>query len=32
VDRALVEIEQASDWASDNPRLLTEIAIAHAAC
>jgi hypothetical protein len=32
VDRALVEIEQASDWASNNPRLLAEIVIAHAAC
>jgi tetratricopeptide (TPR) repeat protein len=32
VDRALVEIEQAADWASSNPRLLTEISFAYAAC
>ena len=32
IDRALVDLEQAADWASDNPRLLTEIALAHAAC
>ena len=32
VDRALVDLEQAADWASSNPRLLTEIALAHAAC
>jgi tetratricopeptide (TPR) repeat protein len=32
VDRALVDLEQAADWASDNPRFLTEIALAHAAC
>jgi tetratricopeptide (TPR) repeat protein len=32
VNRALADLEQAADWASDNPRLLTEIALAHAAC
>jgi serine/threonine protein kinase/Tfp pilus assembly protein PilF len=31
-DRALVDLEQASDWAADNPRLLPQISAAYAVC
>jgi len=31
-DRALVDLGQAVDWASDNPLLLTRITIAYAGC
>jgi serine/threonine protein kinase/tetratricopeptide (TPR) repeat protein len=31
-DRALVDLEQAADWAADNPRLLPRITAAYAVC